>query len=174
MIRIELLAREKRTVRAPTDPSNDLTEVLANNHLANVLMGQSVLLEKVVIEEVAEGPVTDVMQEGRDAEELFHVGLRGDIGEDLGQGRVEMAREAARDMHDAERVLEPAVLSGGVHPASTLQLVDVPETLNPGRVNQVFLCALRRVRRRKRNGKGDVLVNRVGDQRGPVVWRAFW
>jgi len=49
-----------------------------------------------------------------------------------------MLRKAACHMHGADRVDEAGVFRCWVHPPGTLELIDVPEALDPGGVDQVF------------------------------------
>jgi len=68
--------------------------------------------------------------------------------------------EFARHVHGAQGVLEPAVLGGGVDPAGALELVNPPEALKPGRVEEVFFRLFPRVIRppdgeTRRTGRSD-------------------
>ena len=70
-------------------------------------------------------------------------------------------------VHGAEGMLKTAVLSRGIDPAGALQLIDIAQTLHPGRVDQSlfgdFAFGLG-------NGELDVAMDRVGDQRGAAVF----
>ena len=81
-----------------------------------------------------------------------------------------MSRKAAGDVHGAEGVDEPAVLGGRIDPACALELINIAEPLDPGGIDQVFFGQFRLIGRCVGNSEGDVLVNRVGNQRRAVVW----
>ena len=80
-----------------------------------------------------------------------------------------MPCKAACHVHGAERVDEAGVFRRGVYPSSALELIDVPEALDPGGVDQVFFRPFVWVRNGERHGEGDVLVDRIGDQRRSIV-----
>jgi len=76
-------------------------------------------------------------------------------------------------MHRSQGVLKPAVLRRGVDPAGALELVDPPQALDPGGVDEVLFRQFLRVVR-GRDGEPGVLVDRVGDQRlSPVNGGVF-
>src|SRR5207247_4271261 len=91
---------------------------------------------------------------------------------------VEVAGDTTGNVDGPERVDKPGVLGGRVDPPSALELEDVAEPLDPGRIDQLLLgrLLLRGARlppggAREGDGEGDVLVNRVGDERRAVVMR---
>src|SRR5206468_8814189 len=98
------------------------------------------------------------------------------VRDDRLQEWIEVTGEPAGDVHGPERVDKPAVLGGRVNPPGALELEDAAEPLDPGRIDQVLLGRLPlRVARLppggagEGDGEGDVLVNRVGDERRAVV-----
>ena len=64
---------------------------------------------------------------------------------------------------------KPGMFRGGIDPASTLQLVDVSQPLNPGGVDQVFLGMLMRIRMSIGDGEGDVLVDGISDECRAII-----
>ena len=70
-------------------------------------------------------------------------------------------------VHGSERVLEAAVFSGGVNPAGALQLIDITQALHPRRVDQGFFSNFALL---FGDGKLNVAMYRVGDQRRPLVF----
>ena len=81
-----------------------------------------------------------------------------------------MPRKSARYVHGAERVDEAGVFRGGVYPPGALELKDVPEALDPGGIDQVLFRPFVRICSGEGYSEGDVLVDRIGDQRRPVIW----
>ena len=81
-----------------------------------------------------------------------------------------MPCKTACHMHGAERVDEAGVFRLVLHPMGALELIDVSEALDPGGVDQVLFRPFVRVRSGEGHGKGDVLVDRIGDQRRPIIW----
>ena len=70
-------------------------------------------------------------------------------------------------VHRAEGVLETAVFSGRINPPSALQLIDVAQALHPRRIDQGFFGNFALF---FGYGKLNVTMNRIGDQRRPVVF----
>src|SRR5574341_242239 len=85
-----------------------------------------------------------------------------------------MAREPACHVHGAERMDKAAVFGRGIDPAGTLELIDVAETLHPGRVNQVLFRPFMRIRIGIGNGERDVLVDWISDERRAVIGSVGW
>ena len=72
------------------------------------------------------------------------------------------------------RMDEAAVLGRWIDPSRALKLVDVTQPLHPRRVNEVLLGGLRRPHgllsdSTEGNGKRDVFMDGVCDERGPLV-----
>ena len=63
-------------------------------------------------------------------------------------------------MHDSHDVLETRVFGRGKHPPRRLQLVDLPQTLDPRVVDNITLCRLA-VGQSGAGGKRDIPVNRI-------------
>ena len=105
---------------------------------ANDLVIDAPAREVVLVEEVAERPVADVVQEARKAERLLHQGRRRGVGMDLAQRWVEVPSPLAGEVHRAQGMLEPGVLRSGKTPPGALQLVDPPQPLQPGIVEDVL------------------------------------
>ena len=135
--------------------------------LAEQLVGQAEVGEEVVVEEVAERSVADIVQQPGHPHQLFDQRHRRRVGELRLERRVKLAREAPRQVHGAEGVLEAAVLGGREDPARGLQLRHAPEALHPRRVDQVLLGRL------ARRGIGprieDVPVDGIGDEAAALV-----
>ena len=99
--------------------------MVTNDDLSQFLMRQLIGLQKVIIEEMAEGSMTDIMKQRGDAQEFFNIMDGRDLLKLSREKRIEMASEAACHVHRAERVDEPAVLGRWVDPSGTLELEDI-------------------------------------------------
>ena len=119
---------------------------------------------------MAKGAVSDVVHKRGDTEKFFDIVRRWDILDRFLEKRIQMACKAACHMHGAERVDEAGVFRRGVDPAGALELIDVPEALDPGGVDQILFRPFVGVRNGEGYGEGDILVNRIGDQRRPIIW----
>ena len=62
--------------------------MFTDDDLAQPLMGEAMGMEKIVVEEMAKRPVSDVVDQGRDTEELFDEIGRGHIFHDFLEKRV--------------------------------------------------------------------------------------
>jgi len=136
--------------------------------LTQVFVGQAIAVQVVIVEEMAEGAVPHVVQEPREPARLFDKTGRRDVGADTLEAGVEMPTEFPRHVHGSQGVLETGVLGGGIDPARALELVNPPEPLEPGRVEEVPLGLFPGA-----GGIGDgeprVLVDGIGDERLPRV-----
>jgi hypothetical protein len=101
----------------------------------------------MVVKEMAVGAVPHVVKQTRHPEKLLHAVRGRGARTDFLQRRVKMAAELARHVHRSEGMLKPGMLGRRVNPAGALELVDPPETLHPGGVDQVLLGFLTAVRR---------------------------
>ena len=164
---IDPLVGGEGAARAAPEAAQDLGQLLADDPLAQQLVGQVEIDQEVVVEEMAERAVADVVEQAGHAQQLLDQRRRGGVGEDRAQRGVELLGEAAGQVHGAQRVLEAAVLGGGKHPAGGLQLRHATQPLHPRRVDQVLLGGL------AGNDAGprvdDVLVDRIGDQAAALI-----
>ena len=164
---IDPLARLEGPGGAAREPPQEVPQLVADDALAEQLVGQAEVGEEVVVEEVAERAVADIVQQPGHPHQLLDQRHRRRVGELRLERRVELAREAPRQVHGAEGVLEAAVLGGREDPARGLQLRHAPEALHPRRVDQVLLGRL------ARRGIGprieDVPVDGIGDEAAALV-----
>ena len=112
------------------------------------------------VEEVAEGPVADVVEKAGQSQCLLDTGRRRRVREGGAQRLVDAPREEAGEVHGAEQVHEPRVLRRREHPPRRLQLVDAAQPLQPRGVEQRPLAWLVAAAL----GDLDVAVQRVRDQ----------
>ena len=164
MSRVDRLSFFKGARGAAPHGGNRPGQFFRDDLLSEVLVGDPVLIEKVIVEEMAEGAVPHVMEKPGEPCEFLDEVDRGGIGADALEAGVEVPAEFAGHVHGSQGVLEPAVLGGGVDPAGALELVDPPQALEPGRVDEVLFRFFPRVLR-SRDGEPGVLVDRVGDER---------
>ena len=164
--RVDGLAGGERTRRASPQLGQQRPQLADDEVLRDLLVvdaehGQQVLL----VAEVAEGAVSEVVEEAGHAQGLFDQRLRRRARLDLGQRGIDLPRQLAGQVHRAQAVREPAVLRGGEHPPRALQLVDALEALHPGVVDDVRLRDLAGARQ----GDAQVAVEGVGDEVDVVV-----
>ena len=91
------------------------------------------------VEEVAEGAVSHVVQQGGQPHERLDVAAAGRLGANLPQAVVKAVDRPAGQVHGAEHVLEPRVLGRRIDPPGRLQLVDLPEPLQPRVIDNPLL-----------------------------------
>ena len=146
LIGVELFTFGKGAGRTAADLADDRTEMVSDDDLAEFFVTGMKRVQVVVVEEMAKGAMADVVHERRDAEKFFDIVGRRHIRCRFLQKRIEVPCEAACHVHGAERVDEAGVFRGGIDPAGALELIDVPEALDPGRVDQVLFRPFVRVR----------------------------
>ncbi len=150
-------------MRIGANAADNFGKIGQDNVLAEVFVREMELGEEAIIKEMAVRTVTDVVNEGRDAHQAVDIGLRrhafGTAG--FAQGRIQMQRRAAGQMHGSEHVLKSGVLGTGIDPPGALKLVDAAEPLQPRVVDERLFGIL------AGGGPGyvgDVAVNRVAGE----------
>ncbi len=163
LIRDELFTSCKGPGRTAADLADDRTQIVSDDDLAEFFMTGVKRVQVIVVEEVAKGAMADVVYESRHAEKFFDVVGRRHIRCHLLQKRIEVPRELPCHVHGANRMDEPGMFGGWIDPAGTLKLIDIPKSLHPWRIDQVFLRQFVRFCLAVGNGEGHVLVNRIGN-----------
>src|SRR5258706_12551640 len=98
----EFLAGSEWAARAAAQLANDVAEMFLNDRLTQVFVGKIVVVQKIIVEEMAERTVTDVVQQPNHAHVLFNIGRRRTlVTEHFVQGWIEMHGEFAGKMHGA-------------------------------------------------------------------------
>src|SRR5262249_34234439 len=121
LLGLELLAGCERAARAPADLPQEIAQMLLDDPLADVLVCDVEIGEKIIVEKMAERPMPHVVEESGHAHVLLDERRRRAlIAEHALERRVEVLAELAREMHRAERMLEAAVLGRGIDPARAL------------------------------------------------------
>ena len=82
-----------------------------------------------------------------------------------------MPRKSAGNVHGAQGMDKAGVFGRGIDPPGALQLINVPQALDPGRVDQILFRLLPVIGRRIGNSKGNIFMDRIGDQGRTVVGR---
>ena len=112
------------------------------------------------VEEVPERPVAHVVQEPGQAHQRFDVAAAGHVGADLAKAVVERSNRPAGQVHRAEDVLKPRMLGGGKDPPGGLQLVDLPQALQP-RIIEYLPLAHFAFRQSHGRSERDISVDRI-------------
>ncbi len=118
------------------------TEEMAQLMLDDVgtegFVGEAVVGEEVVIEEMAERAVSHVMEQRGHAQQRLDVGLAGHLGADLAEAGVQLVGGTAGEEHGTEHVLEAGVFRAGKDPPCRLELMDLAESLHPGVIDDLL------------------------------------
>ena len=128
--------------------------------LPSDLVVQPVVGQVMLVEEMAERAVPHVVQQGGQPHQRLDVAAAGHVGADLAQALVERRHGPAGQVHRPQHVLEPRVFGRGKDPPGGLQLVNLPQPLEPGVVDDLLLGDLA-LRQPHRRGEGDVAVDRI-------------
>ena len=141
-------------------PANQGRELPADDLAAEGLVVQPVVGQKVLVEKMPEGAVPDVVQQGGQPHERLDVAAAGHVGANLAEARVEGRHGPAGQVHRPQHVLEPGVFGRGKDPPGGLQLVNLPQPLEPGVVDDLLLGDLV-LRQPHGRGKRNVAVDRI-------------
>ena len=128
--------------------AEQVAQFLANDLGPQRLVGQAVAAQEMLVEEVPERSVPDVVQQAGHAQQRFHVAAAGRVRADFPQAVVQHRHRPAGQVHGPHDVLEPGVFGTGIDPPGGLQLVDVPQPLDPRMVDDLPLGGLALPRRR--------------------------
>ena len=138
--------------------------MLTDDELAKLLMARVQCMQIIVIEEMTEGSMADVMDERGDTKEFLDVVGRRCVGSHPSQKRIQVPREAAGHMHGTDGMHEARMFGGGIHPTGALELINLPEALDPGGIDQILFGPLVWIRLTRGDGEGHVLVNGIRDE----------
>ena len=141
-------------VRIAADAADQIGELAADDLAAESLVVQPVVGQKMLVEEMSERPVAHVVQQGGQPHERLDVAAAGHVGADLAQALVEHGHRPAGQVHRPQHVLEPRVFGRGKDPPGGLQLVNLPQPLEPGMVDDLLLGDLALGQSRRDEVKG--------------------
>ena len=158
----------KATDDADAKLADRIRQRLPDDPLTQELVGEPVVGEEVVVEEMSEGAVTHVVEQAGHPQELLQKRRRRRVGTDPRQRGGELLREPPGHVHDPEGVGEATVLGGGKHPPRGLQLRDAAQPLHPRGVDEILLGGLSRALA-LRPRVDEVPVDGVGDESLPAV-----
>ena len=91
-------------------------KLFADDDASQRLVRQTVCREKMFIEKMSEGAVTDVVQQRRHAQQRFHISPARNVGTNFSQTFVERGDRLTRQMHGAHDMLKARVLGRGEDP----------------------------------------------------------
>ena len=132
---IELFARRQRLLGLRRTPRIRSANWSQNDAAADDLVVELVFGEKMRVEKMAKRPMAHVVQQGRHPQQRLDVAAAGHVRADLAQAVVGRLDHAAGQVHHAQHMLKAGVLGRGIDPPGGLQLVDLPQPLDPGMVD---------------------------------------
>ena len=160
LLGVERFAVGQPSVRIAANAAEQIGELAADDLAAEDFVIQPVVGQVMLVEEMAERPVADVVQQGGHPHQRFDVAAAGHVGTDLAEALVERGDRPARQVHCPEHVLEARMFGRGKDPPGGLQLVNLPQPLKPGVVDQ-FAFGHFPYRQARRRGEGNVAVDRI-------------
>ena len=130
--RIELFVLGQPTVGIATHAADQISQFVADDAAADRLVRLPEAGQKMRVEKMAEGPVADVVQQPGQPQQALDVAAAGHVGAGFRQAVVQRGYGAAGHVHDADDVLEARMLGRRENPPGGLQLMDLPQPLQPG------------------------------------------
>jgi hypothetical protein len=109
------------TMRTLANSLDERGDFLADDMLTDFLMIDGKARKILFIKKMAEGPVTNIMEESSQAKEFLDVGERREFCfENLKERGIKLFREGPCDMQGAEGVLETSMFGCGKYPSCAL------------------------------------------------------
>ena len=142
------------------DAADQVAQLAADDLAADDLVVQAEVGQVMLVEEMPERAVAHVVQQGGQAHQRLDVAAAGHVGADLLEALEQRRHRAAGQVHGPQHVLEAGVLGRGKDPPGGLQLVDLPQPLQPGVIDDLLLGDLALGQPAPR-GEGDVAVDGV-------------
>ena len=137
LMRVEPFALFQPVVRIAADVGEQAGQLVLDDVAAQGFVRQAEAAEEVLVEEMAERAMADVVQQAGHPQQRFDIAPAGDVGADIAQAVVELGDGPAGQVHHPQHVLEAGVLGGGIDPPGGLQLMDLPQPLHPGMVDDL-------------------------------------
>ena len=119
----------RRGSRSPSSCADDVA--------AQRFVRQAEIAEEMLVEKMAERAVAHVVQQAGHAQQRLDIAAAGHVGADFAQAVVQCRGRPAGQVHHAQHVLEAGVLGRGIDPPGGLQLMDLPQPLDPGMVDDL-------------------------------------
>ena len=126
--------------------------MIPDDDLSEPFVRQPERMQEVIVEEMAERSVPDIVHQGGDPEKLLDEVGRGDVPHGLFEKWIQMPRKPSGHVHGAQGVDEAGMFGRRIDPSGALQLINVPQPLDPGRIDQILFRLLpdHRASRRER------------------------
>ena len=137
LFRIESLVGLQPAVRIAAHAREQIAQFVPDDVAAQRFVGQAEIGQKVFVEKMAERSVPHVVQQAGHAEQRFDIASAGHVGADLAQAVVQCGGRPAGQVHHAQDVLEARVFGRWINPPGGLQLMDLPQPLDPGMVDDL-------------------------------------
>ena len=137
LFRIEPFVGFQPAVRIAAHPREQVAQFAADDVAAQRFMGQAEIGQKMFVEKMAERPVADVVQQAGHAEQRLDIASARHVRADLAQALVECRGGPAGQMHHAQHVLEARMFGRRINPPGGLQLMDLPQPLDPGMIDDL-------------------------------------
>ncbi len=112
-------------------------QLFGNDVAAQGLVRQGEIAQEMLVEKVAEGAMPDIVQQAGHAQQGLDIAAAGHVGTRFRQTIVKRRGCPTCQVHHAQHVLKAGVFGRGEDPPGGLQLVDLPQPLNPRVVNQL-------------------------------------
>ena len=110
ILRPQLFSWFKGPAGAAAQLSKRFSEFFLDNGLADILVGDFKVRQKIIIKEVAKGAMPDIVEKSGHPHVLFDVRSGGALlSQNLTEGGVKVPGKLTRKMHCPKGMLEPAV-----------------------------------------------------------------
>ena len=139
LLRVQRFARIQCAVRIAANTADEIAEFAFDDHASHGFVRQSEGRQIVFVEEMPKRAVADIVQQAGQPQQTFDVTPAGHIGANLFQTVVQRRRSSAGQVHDAQYVLKPGVFGRGENPPRGLQLMDLPQPLQPRMIDDLPL-----------------------------------
>ncbi len=139
ILRPHFFAVLEHAIGSPANSTDQISQLFANDYPSQGLMRQPKLREKVGVEEVPKRPMANIVQQGTNPHHGLNAGRAGGIWTHSAKAFVKLPHGTTGQVHGSQNVLEPRVFGRRKYPPGGLQLVDVPQSLDPRMIHQVTL-----------------------------------
>ena len=136
LLGIERFVVGEPAVRIAANAAEQFGELAADDLAAEDFVVQPVVGQIMLVEEMAERSVADIVQQCGQSHQRLDVPAAGHVRAGFAEAIVERGHRPARQVHGPEHVLEPRMFGRGKNPPGGLQLMNLPEPLEPGVVDQ--------------------------------------
>ena len=124
-------------VRIAANAAEQVGELAADDLAAEDFVVQSEVGQEVLVEEMAERPVADIVQQGGHPHQRLDIAPAGHVGAGFAKAFVQRGHRPACQVHRPKHVLKPRMLGRRKDPPCGLQLMNLPQPLKPRMVDQL-------------------------------------